>query len=441
MGKKVATKKNTNVKLDIGTVYQKEKNGTYYFRYQVLKERKCVSLKTKNQEEAIRQAQELVPVVKATNAELISTHVKIARKLALQKQTLPLKNIWDAYSKHPQRALPATVREQLSYHATLDEFLAFLDSHVFELNDVTSGMAIGFAEHLRTTQISVSTHNRKIIRLRKIFEVLKDYRNEDNPFAAPELRRKDREEQGVIVRRIAFSRDQEQAILKELDNPQRKIINKPEVRVIYYLGMYTGQRLKDCVLLQWDKVDFSLRRVWVKQFKTGKEVSIPIADPLYKVLKDALEWKADSYVCPNVAARYQIVDERGKGVGDGLVNIDMLRVIKWIGLEPSVKVAGRKKKATVYGFHSLRHSFASHCAEAGIPKAVVVSILGANSEIVDRFYTHVGEDAQRAAIDAISGGISHGSDRERIDRTLAYINELPNSSSEMAHIVKLLSGK
>ena len=50
----------------------------------------------------------------------------------------------------------------------------------------------------------------------------------------------------------------------------------------------------------------------------------------------------------------------------------------------------------VYGFHSLRHSFASFCAEAGVPKAVVVSILGANSDIIDQFYTHVGEDAQCA---------------------------------------------
>ena len=31
------------IKLKIGTVYQKEPNGIYYFRYQVNKERKCVS--------------------------------------------------------------------------------------------------------------------------------------------------------------------------------------------------------------------------------------------------------------------------------------------------------------------------------------------------------------------------------------------------------------
>lgn len=109
------------------------------------------------------------------------------------------------------------------------------------------------------------------------------------------------------------------------------MLNKAEIKVVYYIGMYTGQRLKDCVLMQWQNIDMAQRRIWVKQFKTGKEVSLPIAEPLFEVLQQAQEWKTDSYVCPNVAARYQIVDERGKGVGDGLVNIDVLRVIKWIG--------------------------------------------------------------------------------------------------------------
>ena len=31
-----------SIKLETGTVYQTEKGGTYYFRYQVNKERKCV---------------------------------------------------------------------------------------------------------------------------------------------------------------------------------------------------------------------------------------------------------------------------------------------------------------------------------------------------------------------------------------------------------------
>lgn len=54
--------KKCKVKLDVGTVYQKEEGGTYYFRYQVQHERKCVSLKTSNQEEALEKARKLLPI-------------------------------------------------------------------------------------------------------------------------------------------------------------------------------------------------------------------------------------------------------------------------------------------------------------------------------------------------------------------------------------------
>ena len=89
-------------------------------------------------------------------------------------------------------------------------------------------------------------------------------------------------------------------------------------------------------------------------------------------------------------ARYCVADAGGKNTGNHLANNDALRVIRWIGLEPSVKIPGRKRGVTVYGFHSLRHSFASHCAEAGVPKAVVLSILGTGSERHGSVIDHLG---------------------------------------------------
>lgn len=148
-----------------------------------------------------------------------------------------------------------------------------------------------------------------------------------------------------------------------------------------------------------------------------QEVTIPIAPKLMEILQGALAWKTREmdYVCPNIAARYNKTNAIGKNVGNNLVNIDMLRVIRWIGLEPSVAVPGRDKKVTVYGFHSLRHSFASFCAEAGVPQATVVSILGADSEIVNKYYTHVGDEAQWQAIAAITGELGGKSAQQRIN--------------------------
>lgn len=113
-----------------------------------------------------------------------------------------------------------------------------------------------------------------------------------------------------------------------------------------------------------------------------------------------------------------------------LIDIDVLRVIRWIGLEPSVKVPGRKKKMTVYGFHSLRHSFASFCAEAGVPKAVLLSILGTESEIADKYYTHVGEAAQQQAIAAVSASMKGLTAQERIHTALRLL-EAPSPTQEL----------
>ena len=55
-------------------------------------------------------------------------------------------------------------------------------------------------------------------------------------------------------------------------------MHKPEIKIIYYLGMFTGQRsMKDCIMLRWNRIKLQRRTIEVKQFKTGKEVSIPIA--------------------------------------------------------------------------------------------------------------------------------------------------------------------
>jgi len=425
------------VKLEIGTVYQKTANGCYYFRYQINGQRKAVSLQTKNQKEAIKKAKDMIPIVKATTTDVISAHVKQARGLAARKKSLPLTNAWEVYSKHPERATPATVSEQGAYRATWNEFIEFAGP-TLEINDIAPEIADSFAQRLRGNDLAVDTHNRKIRRLKKIFEVLSDYRSDNNPFFAKSLRRKEREEQEHLVRRVSFSREQEAMLLKALEDNNRKVKNKPEIRVIYYLGMFTGQRLKDCVLLQWNKVDLNRKRIWVKQFKTGKEVTIPMAPKLFEILTEAQEWKNDHYVCPNVAKRYNILNSAGKNVGNNMVNIDVLRVIKWIGLKPSVEVPGRKKKVTVYGFHSLRHSFASHCAEAGVPKAVVLSILGTNSEIVDKHYTHIGDEAQEKAINSLFGNENTISEREKITKALALIDACKDKPEIVIEIEKVL---
>jgi len=146
--------------------------------------------------------------------------------------------------------------------------------------------------------------------------------------------------------------------------------------------------------------------------------------------------RGSSYVLPDVAERYLRKDANGKEIGAGFVNHDVMRVIGWLGLEPSVKASGRARSVTVYGFHSLRHSFTSFCIDNNIPRAVVQSILGANTGIIDQYYTHVGEEAQEQAIRLISGNGS--SLKQRHERALEYLDRLKEKSPELVEVERLL---
>ena len=410
-----------------GRLRQKEKHGNFYYRLTLPGGlRKEFALKTTDEKEAIQKAANLDAVYEAPNQDVAFAQINAIKGFSRRASMLSFSEGWVKYEAHPERAIPHTVSEQLSYKKTYEDFVAFVTSPqrtipLTFIADISSEIVAEFADFMRQQAQAVDTHNRKIKRLRKIFDCLSDYYSGNNPFKSKTLLRSTREEQDTVARRQAFTKEQEQQLRDVLADDQYKVMNKPEIWVIYYLGMFTGQWLKDCVLLQWQNIDMDRKRIYVKQFKTGKEVTIPMAEELFQVLTEALEWREDQYVCPKSAARYNKQNREGKNVGNNLVNIDVLRVIRWIGLEPSISVPGRNKKMTVYGFHSLRHSFASFCAEAGVPKAVLLSILGTDSDIADKYYTHVGEDAQQLAITAISDIRNGKSAQEKVSAALALL--------------------
>ncbi len=448
-------KKVTPMKLAAGSIRRRGKNGYFAYRCQVNGRRTEISLQTRDCHEALKKVADLVPIAQARTAEVVAAHVNEARGFAKQATDLALVDAWPKYEQHPDRAMPHTVSEQLAYRSSFLEFVAFATrsatsderknrihhTQITLLREITPTVAAEYAAYLRRQPLAVDTHNRKLKRIRKVLSVLKEYHGGENPFYAKSLFRSEREEQDTIVRRQAFTKEEEMRLLEELRSPAHKLKNKEEVLVIYTIGMYTGQRLKDCVLLQWQNVDLPHRRIYVKQFKTGKEVSIPLAAQLYDTLIEAQKWKCNQYVCPKIAARYNKTDETGKNIGNNLIDLDVLRVIRWIGLVPSVSVPGRKKKMTVYGFHSLRHSFASFCAEAGVPKAVLLSILGTESEIADKYYTHVGNEAQEKAIAAISGTVFENPDKAKIQKVLDFIGQKPLPlPDELVQIREILLG-
>ena len=435
-----------------GKLRQKVENGPYYYRLMVANGvRREFALKTCDYEEACRKAGELDSIWEAPTKDVAIAQITAIKGFSKRAIDLLLSEVWSKYEVHPDRATPHTVSEQQAYKSTYEEFVRFVSTPpadkktrhttITRMSGLCAEVAEEYAAYLKTCPIAVDTHNRKIKRLRRIFDCLKDYYYGDNPFRAKSLLRSEREEQDTVVHRQAFTQEQEQQLRDVLADSTHRVMNKREIRCVYYIGMYAGQRLKDCVLLQWQNVDMEHQRIFVKQFKTGKEVTIPMAPQLFDVLKEAQEWRINQYVCPKTAERYNKTNANGKNVGNNLVDLDVLRVIRWIGLEPSVDVPGRNKKMTVYGFHSLRHSFCSFCAEAGVPKAVLLSILGTQSDIADKYYTHVGDAAQRDAINAISGGVGNDSLKDRVRTVLKLLETKPTPTQRVLDQIKKILEK
>ena len=76
-------------------------------------------------------------------------------------------------------------------------------------------------------------------------------------------------------------------------------------------------------------------------------------------------------------------------------------IFKAAHIETSVKIEGRRTRTPEATFHSLRHTFVSLAANAGVPLPVVQSIVGHSSTAMTRHYYHENEEVLRQAVAAI----------------------------------------
>lgn len=83
------------------------------------------------------------------------------------------------------------------------------------------------------------------------------------------------------------------------------------------------------------------------------------------------------------------------------VSQNLSRIFKAANITMSVRVEGRKNKTPEASFHSLRHTFVSLSANAGVPLHIVQSIVGHESTAMTRHYYHESVDALRNAVNAI----------------------------------------
>jgi len=262
------------------------------------------------------------------------------------------------------------------------------------LREVTAADAAAYLDALRGRGRSGKTANDYRGLLAQAWDWLAGGAGADNPFRA--TRRAPR----VGVERRPLSREE---LARLLDAAAAR---GPDWRRLLLVGLYTGLRLGDAVALDWERVDLAGGWIGLRPHKTartsGARVRIPIAPALAEELARTPATARRGPVCAEVAA---YATTHAAGAQEPLEAI-------WREAGVQAWAEGESgRRVSVAGFHALRHTYVSLCADAGVPLAVVQSIVGHSAESMTRRYYHAGDAALRSAAAALPDVRAPGSAR------------------------------
>lgn len=164
-------------------------------------------------------------------------------------------------------------------------------------------------------------------------------------------------------------------------------------------AFYTGARLQDVANMRWNSIDLAARLVSYvprktrKTRKLGAAVVVPIHSELETFLLGlSAPDSGKAFVFPQLAG-----SESGGRTG---LSRTFARIMARAKIEGSVTRAANKQGRTVRSltFHSLRHSFSSAMANAGVSEEVRMKLTGHTTREVHQKYTHHELAPLRAAV-------------------------------------------
>lgn len=118
------------------------------------------------------------------------------------------------------------------------------------------------------------------------------------------------------------------------------------------------------------------------------------------------------------------------------------------GIKTTAKCKDGKNARVDVGFHSLRHTFVSLSANAGVPLTVVQAIVGHTNPVMTRHYFHASDDALKGAVAALPDVIDV-SDKARpspspakTDKLSAIRSEIPSlADAELVELTQFVNAE
>jgi integrase len=266
----------------------------------------------------------------------------------------------------------------------MNEFVEFLGRRADQnIAAITLKEIVGFRDHRHSLGLTPATCNLDVTVLSVAFNAaLKQGLIPVNPCAGVEAL-KDKGQH----RKDTFTIEQIKALLKVAEGDWKGLI---------LVAFYTGQRLGDCANLRWRNIDLvsEMKTIRFQQEKSGEELVSIIHPELEDYLLSLPAPKSDDdFLFPAVGQQAQ------RNVSP--LSKTFRKLMSQASVQNrKVREAGKGAARTVYGlsFHSLRHSFSSILANAGVSEEMRMALTGHKSRDVHQRYTHHELERMRAAV-------------------------------------------
>ena len=142
-------------------------------------------------------------------------------------------------------------------------------------------------------------------------------------------------------------------------------------------------------------VDLDKRTITVETRKTGKRLTVPIHPQFAAWLEMQTRGIGKAPVFPTLAGK--------SGGGKSGLSMAFKRIMERAGIKGCMlrEASGAGRSQSSLSFHSLRHSFNSAMANAGVAPELRQKLTGHSSIDMNRVYTHHELEPLRAAVAAI----------------------------------------
>ena len=147
-------------------------------------------------------------------------------------------------------------------------------------------------------------------------------------------------------------------------------------------GYYTGMRLRDVADLQWNAIDSEEQKITVTTRKTRKDVTVPIHPHFASWLQEQTRGIGKASVFPMLAGK--------AGAGKSGLSMSFKRIMERVNIKGRLlrEATGEGRSQSSLSFHSLRHSFNSALANAGVAMEIRQKLTGHASAGMNAQYTH-----------------------------------------------------